>query len=404
MIDNEKKRMTVAIVTGSADRHMFQSLAHVGRQQYAMLMFFARKGLRMFTLSREDSFTRLRPRRCDGSGRSWWHPTLFAAFLAVQLGGFIPGVSAAAAERIRIAAPTLTADSAFFIIALQKGYFNEEGLNVEVLTAGGGISTPALVAGDLQFSLSTGAAISAIVKGARLKIAMVTEDRPGTEIWSTKPEIRSLDDLRGKQVAIQSRGDTGEIALRTLLKKRDLPSDYLSFTPVGVGSATLAVFKAGALPAVLLHWTEIEELQRTGVIPGAHRVIDLANQIRMVYNGIATSDKLINDHPELVEKVIRAALKGVAYAHAFPDPSIKLIADYSKLPLQGTSFQFEKVIEAARPSNSIDADLQASEIALRAELLGVQKSDIPANSIVFDFSFVQRQSEKLQVEGWKPEL
>ncbi len=145
-------------------------------------------------------------------------------------------------------------------------------------------------------------------------------------------------------------------------------------------------------------------MERTGAIPGAHRVIDLANQIRMVYNGIATSDKIINDRPDLVDKVIRAALKGVAYAHAFRDPSIKLIADYSKLPLQGTAFQFEKVIEAARPSNSIDADLQASEIALRAELLGVQKGDIPANSAVFDFSFVQRQSEKLRAEGWRPEL
>ncbi len=172
--------------------------------------------------------------------------------------GAVPSVGATAAEKIRIAAPTLTADSAFFIVAQQKGYFAEEGLEVEVLSAGGGISTPALVAGDLQFSLSTGAAISAIVKGARLKIAMVTEDRPGTEIWSTKPDIKSLEDLRGKQVAIQSRGDTGEIALRTLLKQRSLPNDYLSFTPVGIGSATLAVFKAGALPAVLLHWTEIE--------------------------------------------------------------------------------------------------------------------------------------------------
>lgn len=328
-----------------------------------------------------------------------------SVFLVVLAFGCATLSSAQAfAEKVRIGVPTLTADSAFFVLALQKGYFAQEGLDVEVVSAGGGVSTPALVAGDLQFSLSTGAAISAIVKGARLKVAMVTEDRPGTEIWSTKPEIKSLDDLRGKQVAIQSRGDTGEIAIRTLLKERGLPNDYLSFTPVGIGSATFAVFKSGALPAVLLHWTEIEELQRAESIPGAHAVIHLPSEVRMVYNGIATSDKVISARPALVDKVIRAALKGVAYAHTFRDASIKLIADYSKLPVDGTAFQFDKVIEAARPSNAIGADLQTSEIALRADLLSVAKADIPSNAAVFDFSFVQRQADKLQAEGWKPEL
>jgi hypothetical protein len=42
----------------------------------------------------------------------------------------------ALAEKIRIGVPTLTADSAFFILALQKGYFAQEGLDVEVVSAG----------------------------------------------------------------------------------------------------------------------------------------------------------------------------------------------------------------------------------------------------------------------------
>jgi NitT/TauT family transport system substrate-binding protein len=328
---------------------------------------------------------------------------MWRLLIGMALAVWLLSPAEAAAEKIRIAAPTLTANSAFFIIALQKGYFADEGLEVEVVNAAGGISTPALVAGDLQFSLSTGASISAIVKGARLKVILVTQDRPGGEIWSTKPDIKSLDDLRGKQVAIQSRGDTGEIALRALLQQRGLPNDYLSFTPVGVGSGRFAALKAGVLPAVLLYWSEIEELRESDEFASAHAVVDLADQVRMVYNGLVTSDKVIKNRPDLIAKVVRAALKGVAYARAFRNESIKLVASYSKLPLQGTAFEFDKMLRTARPDDTIDVALQTSEIARRAALLGVQQSEIPANSTVFDFSFVDRERLVLKASGWKPQ-
>jgi ABC-type nitrate/sulfonate/bicarbonate transport system substrate-binding protein len=309
----------------------------------------------------------------------------------------------AAVEKVRIGVPTITANSAFFIVALNKGYFAEEGLEVEVVGAGGGVSTPALISGDLQFSLSTGSAISAIVKGARLTVVMVTQDRPGGEIWSAKPEIKSLDDLRGKQVGIQTRGDTGEIALRSLLDERNLPNDFLSFTPVGTGGARLATLKAGALPAVLLYWTDIEDLRLSGGLGSAHSVVDLGNLVRMVYNGLVTSDRLIKNRPDLVEKVVRASLKGVAYIRAFHDQSIKIIAEYGNAPLEGTTFEFDKVIQSARPNNLVDADFQMRELALRAALLGVQKSEIPANANAFDFAFVERQADALKDQNWKPE-
>ncbi len=40
---------------------------------------------------------------------------------------------------------------------------------------------------------------------------LVGEDRPDWQIWATKPEIKSFDDLKGQQIGVVSRGDTGEI-------------------------------------------------------------------------------------------------------------------------------------------------------------------------------------------------
>jgi ABC-type nitrate/sulfonate/bicarbonate transport system substrate-binding protein len=42
------------------------------------------------------------------------------------------------------------------MVAVEKGYYAEEGIEVEVIQAGGGTAIPALVSGDMQFSASTG--------------------------------------------------------------------------------------------------------------------------------------------------------------------------------------------------------------------------------------------------------
>jgi NitT/TauT family transport system substrate-binding protein len=310
--------------------------------------------------------------------------------------------TATAADKVRMAIPGVSPNSAFFMVALEKGYYKKEGIDVEVLQAGGGTSTPALMSGDLQFSASTGAAISAILKGAHFKIIMVGQDRPGAQIWTSKPEIKSLESLKGQQIGIQSRGDTGEMAVLSLLKARGLPLDYVSFTPMGTGGPRMAALKSGTLPAVLLNWFEIAELRPAGLFNFGHPVIDLYHDVRMPYNGIVTSDALIKSKPDLVMKFVRASLKGVAYTLAFKPQSIKIVADYGKLSPDVTAFDFNHMIASALPNGTVSPQMQTNEIALRSELLGIPKDKVLPNSAVFDFSLIEKAAAQLKAEGWKP--
>jgi len=139
---------------------------------------------------------------------------------------------------------------------------------------------------------------------------MVGQDRPGAQIWTSRPNLKSLADLRGQQIGVQSRGDTGELAVLSLLKRAGLPRDYVSFTPMGTGGTRLAALRSKALPAVLLNWFEIAEL-RPSDLSDAHPLIDLYSEVRMPYNGLATSDDLIRNRVDLLHRVIRASLKGV---------------------------------------------------------------------------------------------
>ena len=102
-------------------------------------------------------------------------------------------------------------------VAIEKGYHRDEGLAVEMIRAGGGIATQALMAGDLHFSTSAGSALSAMLRGAEIKVVYTNIDRPGYQLWSGQAEIKQLNDLRGKRVGVTSRGDTQELSVRLLL-------------------------------------------------------------------------------------------------------------------------------------------------------------------------------------------
>src|SRR4029077_20988212 len=166
-----------------------------------------------------------------------------------------------------------------------------------------------------------------------LKVVMVGQDRPGAQIWTSRPNLKSMTDLRGQQIGVQSRGDTGELAVLSLLKKSGIPRDYVSFTPMGTGGTRLAALKSKALPAVLLNWIEIAEV-RPSDLAEAHPLIDLYGEVRMPYNGLATSDDVIRTKSDLLHRFIRASLKGVGYMLSFNSESIKLISSYAKMPVE----------------------------------------------------------------------
>jgi ABC-type nitrate/sulfonate/bicarbonate transport system substrate-binding protein len=253
----------------------------------------------------------------------------------------------------------------------------------------------------MQFSASTGSAISAILKGAKLKVVMVGQDRPGAQIWTSRPNLKSLTDLQGQQIGVQSRGDTGELAVLSLLKKAGLPRDYVAFTPMGTGGTRLAALRSKALPAVLLNWFEIAEL-RPSDLSEAHPLIDLYGEVRMPYNGLATSDNVIRTKPDLLSRFVRASLKGVGYMLSFQPESIKLISSYAKMPVEIAKYDFEKMVPSVLADGIADEEMQKTEIGLRAELLGISPDkQIPASS-VFDFTAVMKASNQLKASRWRP--
>jgi ABC-type nitrate/sulfonate/bicarbonate transport system substrate-binding protein len=352
----------------------------------------------------KDSRLSLRhPRGSGGPGVATRLLSWITAFAGMTLVvAVVATTSVHAEDKIRFSYVVPTIDYTPLLAAIDKDYFGEEGIAVELVQAQGGIATPALISGDLDFSGSSSAAVSAVLKGARLKVLTTGEDRSAYQLW-VKPDITSLEQLKGQQVGVISRGDTTEISLRYVLAQRHLPDDFVAFTPLGATAARIAALTTGNFMAAVIDGGEssdIEALQKSGKLK---MLIDMHATVNMVLSGFATSDALIAKNPGLVQRTMRAIYKGLATVKARPQAAIDAMVKHG-LDKGAAEFSAREFVPGMLASGSVPRELQVNELRLRGEMLGLPPDKIPPPEQVFDYSFILKAAEQLKGEGWKPKL
>jgi ABC-type nitrate/sulfonate/bicarbonate transport system substrate-binding protein len=326
----------------------------------------------------------------------------WAVRAALTLTLALPGVRLAhALDHIKINYVEPAPYYAPLFLAIDKGYFAQSGIEAELVQAGGGVATPALISGDLDFSTSGSVAISAILKGAKLRVLFVTSDRPAFEVWA-QPEIKSLDDLKGQQVGIISRGDTSEIAFRYYLTNHKLPGDFVAYTPLGTGVARIAGMGSGTYAASLLGVNEMEQLKASGKFDRLHLLADLTKDVHMVFSGLAARDALIAAKPDLVRRVLRGILQGMAHTKASRADAIAAMVKHGAADAKQAAAQYDSSVALLDSTGTTSLKNETVELELRGDLLSVPRDQVKKPTEVFDFSFVEKAAAELKQENWQP--
>jgi NitT/TauT family transport system substrate-binding protein len=302
--------------------------------------------------------------------------------------------AAVSAEDITVSYATLTAAYMDHIVAMEKGYALEEGLNVKVMRAGGGTATQTLLSGQLHFSSSAGTALSAALRGGLVKIVYTNMSRPTYRLVSNKPEIKTLQDLVGKKIAINTFGDTGHLATLLLLKKYGLDPKSILFIAVR-NEARFPAFVSGSVDAAPLSPRDIAQVSPLK----GHILADTTKEVQLVWNGVAVSSKLLTENPLLVERFLRAVAKGREFARRYKDPTIAMIAKHTPSPLDILSLDYDTVLGSMTEAGWVADDVLRDEIVTRGELIKVAK--LPEPGQLFDYSIIKKVYADLK-KTWKP--
>jgi ABC-type nitrate/sulfonate/bicarbonate transport system substrate-binding protein len=191
-----------------------------------------------------------------------------------------------------------------------KGFFREEGFDVEIIHMPATLASTALLTGDLDYNGAVSGVISAAVQGRPMKCLIFTVARPLMFLMSKK-EIKEARDLRGKKVAGSSPGASATLLAVQALRHVGLePGRDVSILPMaGTAAGRLAVLESGAVDAALLSVPENVFAREKGY----NELLFLGDVVEFAQSGFGATEKRIKENPEEVYRMVRAQLRSLMF-------------------------------------------------------------------------------------------
>ena len=329
----------------------------------------------------------------NNTGREWKVRRRALLVLLFFLSGGGEAWSQAGLQKIRIAYASRGIYIMDLYIAKEKGFFREDGLDAELVEVrSANIAVAALVSGELEALGSIGAATRASQLGMPLKVLAVTGHRPLFWLVS-RPEYRSIPELKGKTLGITTVNGTQHLAAVRLLRN------------VGIDAATdLKTVLIGGAPT-LLQALMNNSIQVTALSPPTILVArdrfkmnvlgDPPRDFVSMQGGFAVTEKLLAEKRDLVRRMMRSRTKGFKYFHENEKDTSELLAKFMKLDL-ATTLETYRISDFAFTKNSILTDKEV-EVLLKedARVLGLAQP-VPGSKI-FDFGVQREVNQELGI-------
>jgi len=166
---------------------------------------------------------------------------LLAIFLSLTIVPTARGQSSL--EKVVITYPSRSIASVDLYIAQERGFFRQEGILADVVQVRGNIGVTALLSGDAHAVNNVGTVIRAMER-SDLPVKVVSQSLKKNLFWLvTKPEVKSLSELKGKLFGTTTFGGSQHLAALRLLQKAGLDPDKDITVVIGVNDDKLDLTK-----------------------------------------------------------------------------------------------------------------------------------------------------------------
>ena len=296
-------------------------------------------------------------------------------------------VSLYAADKIRIGYPDFNSSTFTLPLAHLRGFFQEEGLQAELIRIRSAVALPALTSGEIDYHTVVSPALIAALRG--IPVRLVACFAPGlTTAIIARPEFKTIQDLKGKTIGLNSIGGGLESTVRMMLKHYGLdPDKDVKFLATGTVDTRFAALKQG-LTVATAGSTPVDYLgKKLGYVVLA-RAYDLFSYPN---TGLVASVKKIKESPDQLKRVIKAGIKANRYLHQNRDGTILAMMDWMRIDRETAAATYDG------SAKSFNDDGSVPEAGLRIALDEAKKSVNISREIAFnevaDFT-VLREAQK----------
>lgn len=211
-----------------------------------------------------------------------------------------------------------------FVVAKEKGWFEEEGLSVEVGEGQGSATTCQVVAnqqddvGWADFS----ACAPLIAKGAPIKaVAIVLQESPLVVTTKADSGISDPSDLEGHTVGVAA-GGSDQQALPVFMETAGVDEDRVKVNSLDPAAKTSAFVEGRVDAIVAVAHVYFPQFEKLGL---AVNRMPLGDYVTMLSYSLFVHDSMISDSPEAVEGLVRASLRAWEYTATHPEEAVDLL-------------------------------------------------------------------------------
>ena len=304
-----------------------------------------------------------------------------AVFLTVVV--LSQGVVNAQTQKIRIAYSSRSNTITPFYIAASKGFFREEGLDVELIQVSPRLGALAVMNGDVSFTTSFTSTFRGILQGLPLKLILVALKK-GIYFLVVRPEIKDVQDLKGKKLGVATIRGTDQLVAEELLRSKGFNPALLQQIVIGETPLRAQALVAGIVQVVSLSPPHDLVLQQMG-----YKVLAGPPEVGLPASGLFTSDRLLKENPQAVKRTLHALIKANRFITENRQETIAVMLKSLPQPQEVASRSYDLELKAL----SKDGQMTDGEMESLIERLGEKKRPLDE---VRDFSPVRQALKELE--------
>jgi NitT/TauT family transport system substrate-binding protein len=272
-------------------------------------------------------------------------------------------------------------------VALEKGFFRNEGLEPQLIQMNGNVATVALANGHVDFSLNISPVLNGAMQGLGTRLVAALNSRPLFALVA-RPEINSPADLKGKVFAVSSFGNTQAILTEKHLQHLGLKKGEYQLLAMGATPARIAALEKNIAQGSLMPLPTNVQLENKG-----YRL--LGNTAEIVINpiaGLGVPEEKIKKDRDLIKRAIRAALRSLQLLQSNPRDTVSILMNWTGANEKDAL----RSLELAKPGFSKNGMVTDEDLSIEWGFIQQQtkKMTVPV-SIAHDMTLLREAQREL---------
>jgi NitT/TauT family transport system substrate-binding protein len=256
---------------------------------------------------------------------------------------------ASAADKIRIAVSNFNISFLQAGVAAKKGYFRDEGLEVEVIRMSPPVSIAALIGGDLDYNAIFGSSVRAAVRGLPIKV-LSSFVNGSTHALIAQPGIKFVKELKGKTLGVGTVGDTSDISARMMIRHFGVdPEKEMKILAVGRDFARLTALKEKLIDVAVTAPPADAQGKKMGfnILARAYEIF------RVPFIGLSATDRKIKERPEEARRTLKALIRANRDMRSDRAGAIQTLMEWGKVDRENATAAYDGSVEVFNLDGSI---------------------------------------------------